>query len=205
MNKMSQLLIRHEYAINSLQQDSTVYFFVKPGPLGLLPILFNTSEKWNKVQRESPEKTEESLRLVVLLKALLLELGQRLTNYKNNEESQQAAKEMDWIDAEGKWKTLVWNPQTEALEESPTGRTWPTESIIADTIELRKLIDQETQETVTRFQSLKGLTRAPQTTWVQLALELSVRGKGIRAWETVQSWAAGSAGKGAACPNRPAL
>ena len=98
---MSQLLIRHEYAINSLKQDSTVYFFVKPGPLGLLPILFNTSEKWNKVQRESPEKTEESLRLVVLLKALLLELGQRLTNYKNNEESQQAAKEMDWIDAEG--------------------------------------------------------------------------------------------------------
>ena len=146
VNRMSQLLIKHEYAINSLKQDSTVYFFVQPGPQGLLPILFNTSEKWNQVQHETPEQTEESLRLV-LLKALLIELGQRLKNSQNNEEAMQAAQEMGWITAEGRWKTLVWNLQTAALEEvpnGPNGKTWATETIIAEAVELRKLIDPET-------------------------------------------------------------
>ena len=38
---------------------------MKPGLQGLLPILFNTSDRWNQVQRETPEKTEESLWLVL--------------------------------------------------------------------------------------------------------------------------------------------
>ena len=112
----------------------------------MLPILFNTSEKWNQVQHETPEQTEESLRLV-LLKALLIELGQRLKNSQNNEEAMQAAQEMGWITAEGRWKTLVWNLQTAALEEvpnGPNGKTWATETIIAEAVELRKLIDPET-------------------------------------------------------------
>ena len=137
---------------------------MKPGLQGLLPILFNTSDRWNQVQRETPEKTEESLWLV-LFNALLLELGQRLKNYQNNEEAQAAAREMGWTTPEGRWKTLVWNPQAEALEEAPGVKTWATETVIAETIELRKLIDQET---VFRFQSLKGLSKAPQTSWVQL-------------------------------------
>ena len=184
VTRMSQLMIKHEFAINSLKQDTTVYFFVKPGAQGLLPILFSTSERWHQVQRDTPEKTEESLRLV-LLKALLLELGQRLRNFLESEESQKAARDLGWITESGQWKALIWNPQTEALEEQPGGRTWETRALIAETVELRKLVNQET---VFRFQSLKGLTKAPKTAWVQLALELSVRGQGIRAWDLVQSW-----------------
>ena len=59
MTRVSQLMIKHEYAINSLKQDTTVYFFVKPGAQGLLPILFNTSEFWSQVQPDTLEKTEE--------------------------------------------------------------------------------------------------------------------------------------------------
>ena len=131
VTRMSQLMIKHEFAINSLKQDTTVYFFVKPGAQGLLPILFSTSERWHQLQRDTPEKTEESLRLV-LLKALLLELGQRLRNFLESEESQKAARDLGWITESGQWKALIWNPQTEALEEQPGGRTWETRALIAE-------------------------------------------------------------------------
>ena len=97
------------------------------------------------------------------------------------QEWQQAARDLGWITTEGHWKALIWNPQTEALEEQPGA----TDVLIAETIELRKLI---TPDTIFRFQSLKGLTKAPQTAWVQLALEVSTRGQGIRAWDLAQSW-----------------
>ena len=65
------------------------------------------------------------------------------------------------------------------------GKTWATDALIAETIELHKLVNLET---IFRFQSLKELTKAPQMAWVQLALEISTRGQGIRAWDLVQSW-----------------
>ena len=95
-----------------------MHFFVKPGAQGLLPILCHTSERWNQIQRDTPEQTEESLKLV-LLKALLLELGQRLKNFLGNEESQKAARDMG-------------------------GKPGPRNTLIAETIELRKLINPET-------------------------------------------------------------
>ena len=122
VHRLSQIVVKHEYAINNLKQDSTVYLFIKPGAQGLLPILFNTSEKWNRVQREHPEQTEESLR-IVLLKAFLLELGQRLRNYKESEEAQAAAKELGWLTEDGRWKAVAWNPTVGALEEVPKGHT----------------------------------------------------------------------------------
>eukprot|EP00439_Symbiodinium_sp_Y106_P045088 s3243_g5.t1 len=128
VTRVSQLMIKHEYAINSLKQDTTVYFFVKPGAQGLLPILFNTSEFWSLVQPDTLEKTEEC----------------------GWNRSRQLA---IWAG----WKALIWNPQTETLEEQPRGKTWATDTLIAGTIELRKLINAET---MFRFQSLKGLTKA---------------------------------------------
>ena len=189
VHRLSQIVVKHEYAINNLKQDSTVYLFIKPGAQGLLPILFNTSEKWNRVQREHPEQTEESLR-IVLLKAFLLELGQRLRNYKESEEAQAAAKELGWLTEDGRWKAVAWNPTVGALEEVPKGHTWTTDAIVAETVELRKLV---TQDNIYRFQSIKGLTKEPQTAWVQLALEVSMRDSGHRIWEIIQSWTGCSA------------
>eukprot|EP00439_Symbiodinium_sp_Y106_P025676 s3954_g3.t1 len=83
---------------------------------------------------------------------------------------------MGWLTADGKWKARAWNPTAGALEEVPNGRTWTTDAIVAETVELRKLV---TSETIYRFQSIKGLTKEPQTAWVQLALEVSMRPQGL--------------------------
>ena len=98
-------------------------------------------------------RLDESLR-IVLLKAFLVELGLRLRNSKESEEAQQAAKELGWLTEDGKWKALTWNPTAGALEEVARGRTWTTDAIIAETVELRKLMNAET---IYRFQSIKGL------------------------------------------------
>ena len=52
MNRMSQLLTKHEYAINSLKQDSTVYFFVKPGPQGCCRISSTPQRNWRSGTRQ---------------------------------------------------------------------------------------------------------------------------------------------------------
>ena len=85
---------------------------------------------------------------------------------------------------------MAWNPTVGALEEVPKGHTWTTDAIVAETVELRKLV---TQDNIYRFQSIKGLTKEPQTAWVQLALEVSMRDSGRRIWEIIQSWTGCSA------------
>ena len=52
VNRMSQLLTKHEYAINSLKQDSTVYFFVKPGPQGCCRISSAPQRNWRSGTRQ---------------------------------------------------------------------------------------------------------------------------------------------------------
>ena len=122
---------------------------------------------------------------VVLFQALLTTVASRFEQLMGNEESKANAIKLGWLTEDGKWKTLTWNPTAGALEEVPRGKTWTTDAIIAEAVELRKLV---TADTIYRFQSIKSLTKEPQTAWVQLALEVSVRGSGQRIWEIVQSW-----------------
>ncbi|CAE7772472.1 pol [Symbiodinium sp. CCMP2592] len=190
VQKLTSLAIKHEYAINSMMQDHTLYLFVKPGDEGLLPILFATSEKWNATQQTDPSQITEPLRLV-MMKAFLIELGQRLKATKDQPESMQKAKELGWLTEQGQWKTLVWDPTAQDLREKQGGKLHVTDDLIGQSVELRKLI---TDETLFRFQSLRGLSRAPQTAWVQLAIEISVRDMGKDAV---------FAGNAEACPNRP--
>ncbi|CAE7741462.1 pol [Symbiodinium sp. CCMP2592] len=184
VQKLTSLAIKHEYAINSMMQDHTLYLFVKPGDEGLLPILFATSEKWNATQQTDPSQITEPLRLV-MMKAFLIELGQRLKATKDQPESMQKAKELGWLTEQGQWKTLVWDPTAQDLREKQGGKLHVTDDLIGQSVELRKLI---TDETLFRFQSLRGLSRAPQTAWVQLAIEVSVRDMGNRVWEILHSW-----------------
>ncbi|CAE7522754.1 unnamed protein product [Symbiodinium sp. CCMP2592] len=184
IQKLTSLAIKHEYAINSMMQDHTLYLFVKPGDEGLLPILFATSLK---VERHIPGGSvfnAEPLRLV-MMKAFLIELGQRLKATKDQQESTQKAKELGWLTDQGQWKTLVWDPTTQDLKEKQGGKRHSTDDLIGQSVELRKII---TDETLFRFQSLRGLSRAPQTAWVQLAIEISVRDMGNRVWEILHSW-----------------
>ena len=55
---------------------------------------------------------------------------------------------------------------------------------------LRKIVNAEN---ICRFQSIYGLKKDHQTSWVQLATELSLRGQGTRIWEILQSWVGSSA------------
>ena len=93
VTKLSQLAIKHEYVLNSIKRDTSLYVFVKPGSEGLIPILFATSEKWHKTQQETPHLVDAWLR-VVLFQALLIELGNRLLTASNSEETMQSAKEL---------------------------------------------------------------------------------------------------------------
>ncbi|CAE7659163.1 unnamed protein product [Symbiodinium sp. CCMP2592] len=139
VQKLSSMAIKHEYAINSIMQDHTLYLFVKPGDEGLIPILFATSDKWHKVNQTDPSSTTESLRLV-MMKAFLIELGQRLkATMENQHDSLKQAKDLGWLTDQGLWKTLTWNPAIQDLQEQPGGRLHKTEDLIGQTVELRKL------------------------------------------------------------------
>ncbi|CAE7266434.1 unnamed protein product [Symbiodinium sp. CCMP2592] len=144
VQKLTSLAIKHEYAINSMMQDHTLYLFVKPGDEGLLPILFATSEKWNATQQTDPSQITEPLRLV-MMKAFLIELGQRLKATKDQPESMQKAKELGWLTEQGQWKTLVWDPTAQDLREKQGGKLHVTDDLIGQSVELRKLITDAAQ------------------------------------------------------------
>ena len=184
VQRLSQLTLRHEYALGNLRQDTSMFLFVKPGAEGLIPILFSASEKWNKTQEESPHLIGSSLR-IVLMKAFLIELCNRLANTAKSEESMQAARALGWLTDTGEWKTLRWDPVQEKLQEMPDAPTKTTERLIAEANELRKTINAEN---LYRFQSVYGLRKDHQTSWVKLAIEVSLRSQGEQVWDILQGW-----------------
>ena len=207
VQRWSQLTLRHEYALGNLRQDTSMCLFVKPGPEGLIPILFSASEKWNRTQEENPQLIDSSLR-IVLMKAFLIELCNRLTNTAKNEETMQAAKAMGWLTESGEWKTLKWDPALEKLQEVPDAPTKTTERLIVEATELRKTINAEN---LYRFQSIYGLRKDHQTSWVKLAIEVSLRDQGEQDGTSCgvgpdqlrfTPWAVGFGRKGGAFPTR---
>ena len=58
VQKLTQLAIRHEYTLNSIKQDMSLFLFVKPGQEGLIPILFAASEKWHQTQPPAQKDAE---------------------------------------------------------------------------------------------------------------------------------------------------
>ena len=119
------------------------------------------------------------------MKAFLIELCNRLTNTAKNEETMQAAKAMGWLTESGEWKTLTWDPTLEKLQEVPGAPTKTTERLIQEATELRKTI---TAENLYRFQSIYGLCKDHQTSWVKLAIEVSLRDQGEQVWNILRSW-----------------
>ena len=83
---VTQLSIKHEYAINSVKQDHhTRYLFVKSSEQGLIPVPFATSETWHKTHQKKPSLINSSLRMA-MLQALLIEMSQPLLNTKKDEQ-----------------------------------------------------------------------------------------------------------------------
>ena len=86
------------------------------------------------------------------MKAFLIELCNRLTIAEKSEETMQVAKAMGWL---------------------------TTAKLIAEATELRKTINAEN---LYRFQSIYGLCKDHQTSWVQLAIDVSLRDRGEQVW-----------------------
>ncbi|CAE7923376.1 unnamed protein product [Symbiodinium sp. KB8] len=60
-----------------------------------------------------------------------------------------------------------------------------TAKLIAEATELRKTINAEN---LYRFQSIYGLCKDHQTSWVQLAIDVSLRDRGEQVWTLLQGW-----------------
>ena len=96
----------------------------------------------------------------------------------------QAARALGWLTDTGEWKTLKWDPVQEKLQEVPDAPTKTTERLITEANELRKTINAEN---LYRFQSVYGLRKDHQTSWVKLAIEVSLRNQGEQVWDGLSS------------------
>ncbi|CAE7783508.1 unnamed protein product [Symbiodinium microadriaticum] len=177
VTKLSQLAIKHEYVLNSIKRDTSLYVFVKPGSEGLIPILFATSEKWHKTQQETPHLVDAWLR-VVLFQALLIELGNRLLTASNSEETMQSAKELaengmgpDGGEAQGgspyahQVHQAIWWPMWASQSQMPliSSNSTVTYSWLFLVLHIRAFVDEWGQRS-----SRQHITRTPETIFLEL-------------------------------------
>ncbi|CAE7591001.1 unnamed protein product [Symbiodinium sp. CCMP2592] len=132
MNKLTQLVLRQEQIISAIRQDMVLYLFVRSGTEGMVPVLCEAAEKWRRMKEEEPEKISFSLKLA-MFKQLLISLHQRLTNTALN-----------WIDEQRHWRHLVWSPTQQRLEIDNSLRPIPTEDLLAQLVQMRKAVAEET-------------------------------------------------------------
>ncbi|CAE7347061.1 unnamed protein product [Symbiodinium sp. KB8] len=95
------------------------------------------------------------------------------------------AKSLGWVDTEGHWLTLRWNPGQQALEVDSTVRGVPTKDLLTQLVQMRR---GSTEETILRFRSLRHLSTAVKAEWIQFQLVVSLRPDAAPVWSTLQSW-----------------
>ncbi|CAE7203240.1 unnamed protein product [Symbiodinium sp. CCMP2592] len=184
MNRLSQLVLRQEQIISAIRQDLVLYLCVRSGPEGMVPVLCEAAEKWRKMKEEEPEKITYSLKLM-LFKQLLITLHQRLTNMIADEDALAKAKNLNWIDDQKHWKHLTWNPTKQCLEVDNSVRPIPAEDLLAQLVQMRKAV---TEETLVRFKSMRKLTTEVTSDWIQFQICMSLRPEGGAMWSTLNQW-----------------
>ncbi|CAE6971438.1 unnamed protein product [Symbiodinium sp. CCMP2592] len=184
MNRLTQLVLRQEQIISAIRQDLVLYLFVRSGPEGMVPVLCDAAEKWRKMKEEEPEKITYSLKLM-LFKQLLITLHQRLTTMIADEDALAKAKTLNWIDDQKHWKHLTWNPSKQCLEVDNSVRPIPAEDLLAQLVQMRKAV---TEETLVRFKSMRKLTTEVTSDWIQFQICLSLRPEGGAMWSTLNQW-----------------
>ncbi|CAE6947708.1 unnamed protein product [Symbiodinium sp. CCMP2592] len=158
--------------------------FVRSGADGMVPVLCDAAEKWRKMKEEEPEKISFSLKLA-MFKQLLISLHQRLTNMMADEEALARAKALNWIDEHKHWRHLTWNPTQQRLEIDNSLRPLPAEDLLAQLVQMRKAV---TEETLMRFKSMKKLSTEVTSDWIQFQMCLSLRPEGGAMWNTLNQW-----------------
>ncbi|CAE7252111.1 unnamed protein product [Symbiodinium sp. CCMP2592] len=184
VSKLTQLVLRQEQMITALKQDMVLHLFIRSGPEGMIPVLCDTADKWRTMKEESPEKITYSLKLV-MLKQLLITFHQRLTETAKDAEAMARAQKLGWIDDQQQWKHLKWNATTQALEVDATLRPIPTSDLLAQLVNVRKAVNEES---LLRFKSVRRLTPEVTSEWIQFQIILSMRQEGGALWSTLTQW-----------------
>ncbi|CAE7250051.1 unnamed protein product [Symbiodinium sp. CCMP2592] len=184
VTKLIQLALRQEQMITALKQDVVLHLFIRSGPEGMIPVLCDSAEKWRTMKEESPEKLTFSLKLA-MFKQLLISLHQRLTETAKDAEAMAKAKSLNWVDDQNQWKHLKWNNTTQALEVDSTLRPIPTSDLLAQLVNVRKAV---TEESLLRFKSVRKLTPEVTSDWIQFQIIISMRQEGGALWSTLTQW-----------------
>ncbi|CAE7864971.1 unnamed protein product [Symbiodinium necroappetens] len=124
-------------------------------------------------------KNGESGMVPVLCETVTLEAASK------KEEAMTHAKSLGWVDSEGHWLTLRWNPGQQALEADSEIRGVPTKDLLSQLVQMRR---GSTEETILRFRSLRHLTTGVQAEWIQFQLVVSLRPEAAPVWSTLQGW-----------------
>ncbi|CAE7642777.1 unnamed protein product, partial [Symbiodinium sp. KB8] len=184
VHKLTQLVLRREQTLASLRQDMVMHLFMKNGESGMVPVLCETATKWRTTKEEAPSKLSYSLK-IALFKQLLITLHERLEAASQKEEALNHAKSLGWVDSEGHWLTLRWNPGQQALDVDQTIRGVPAKDLLSQLVQMRR---GSTEETILRFRSLRHLSTGVQAEWIQFQLVVSLRPEAAPVWSTLQGW-----------------
>ena len=184
VNTLSQMVLRQEQTIASMRQDTVVYLFIRSGQEGMIPVLCAAADKWRKMKEEKPDQLTYSLK-IAMFKQLLISLHQRLSEtYKDNEAMTRAAK-LNWVDDQKHWKHFIWSPGQQQLEVDNTVRPMSTEDLLAQLVQMRKAVNEET---LLRFKSVRRLTTEVTAEWIQFQICISLRPEGGPLWSTLNQW-----------------
>ncbi|CAE7499118.1 unnamed protein product, partial [Symbiodinium sp. CCMP2456] len=178
LQQMAKLALRHERQLQALQQDTKLYFFFRPDPpASVVPLMTNIAKTWRELVEAN--KVQSSLR-ETMLRELIQEMRRRIQGFAHQTEMQEQAAKMNWIDSQGSWNYLQWNPESQAEELVPRVESRSTESLLQDLDEIEKLISGTT---IRHFGSVRPFRQQYETSWVQFVLEIELRTDGDRLWK----------------------
>ena len=136
------------------------------------------------MKNETLEKLTYSLKLM-MFKQLLISLHQRLTETAKDDAAMERAKALNWVDEQKNWRHLHWNPVQQRLEIDNGLRPISTEDLLAQLVQMRKAV---TEDTLLRFKSVKRLTTEVTAEWIQFQIIISLRQEGGPLWSTLNQW-----------------
>ena len=102
-----------------------------------------------------------------MFKQLLISLHQRLTETAKDDAAMERAKALNWVDEQKNWRHLHWNPAQQRLEIDNGLRPISTEDLLAQLVQMRKAV---TEDTLLRFKSVKRLTTEVTAEWIQFQI-----------------------------------
>ncbi|CAE7307318.1 unnamed protein product [Symbiodinium sp. CCMP2592] len=174
-----------EWDAQAWNYDMKLHFFFRPDPPGsVLPFMTQVAKKWRELMDQN--KVQSSLR-ETMLRELIHELKGRIQGFTAAAmvEMQKQAHEMEWVDSQGNWNYMKWDPemQKEVLIPRVESRS-VDDSLLQDVGEIERLINGTT---IRHFGSVRPLSQNYTTQWVQFVLEIELRQDGDSLWRLFNS------------------